>query len=48
MGWKTNKPYFDYRQGQAIFLSKISTPFVGPIQFPIIWVPGAFTPTVKP
>jgi len=47
MGWKTNKSYFDYQQGQAIFLSKASTPFVGTIQFPIQWVPGTFTPRVK-
>jgi hypothetical protein len=47
-GLRTERPGFDSRQGQEIFLHfTISRPALGPTQPPIQWEPGAFSPGVQ-
>jgi hypothetical protein len=48
MGWTTERPGFDPRQGQRIFpLASVSRPALGPTQPPVQWVPGVLSPGVK-
>jgi hypothetical protein len=48
MGWTAKEAGFDSQQGQDIFpFSVTSLGTLGSTQFPIQWVPGAFSPGLK-